>query len=286
MKSLTTDLRQQFEAELSTLTWLVKVTRKDGVVLGFTAFDRDLALEGVTYEAESALQPSELEVSGGTRVDNFSVMGVLNSEKITEDDLRAGRFDAARVDVYRANWQQPTQHLHTGRYFIGEVTYSEGRFQAELLGLKELMQKETGRYITRTCSVDFGSPQCGIDREQYRVDSAVTSPSGDNDAFFDTARQEEVNWWMYGVVTFTSGENKGITRDIKESGSNDNYGGWIRTWEPWPFPIAEGDTYTLYPGCDKTLKMCRDRYGNGLNFRGFPHVPGSTQALQYPDARG
>jgi hypothetical protein len=27
--------------------------------------------------------------------------------------------------------------------------------------------------------------------------------------------------------------------------------------------------------------MCRERFGNGLNFRGFPHMPGSDFAYSY-----
>lgn len=28
-------------------------------------------------------------------------------------------------------------------------------------------------------------------------------------------------------------------------------------------------------GCDKRFTTCRNKFGNGVNFRGFPHLPGN-----------
>lgn len=35
-------------------------------------------------------------------------------------------------------------------------------------------------------------------------------------------------------------------------------------------------------GCDRTLATCRRRFGNVINFRGFPHIPGNDFVLKYP----
>lgn len=35
-------------------------------------------------------------------------------------------------------------------------------------------------------------------------------------------------------------------------------------------------------GCDRQLGTCRDRFDNVVNFRGFPHIPGSDFVLRYP----
>jgi hypothetical protein len=37
--------------------------------------------------------------------------------------------------------------------------------------------------------------------------------------------------------------------------------------------MEPGDTGSMVPGCNFTLAMCHDRWGNVLNFRGEPHVP-------------
>ena len=35
-------------------------------------------------------------------------------------------------------------------------------------------------------------------------------------------------------------------------------------------------------GCDRRLSVCRDRFDNVANFRGFPHIPGNDFVLRYP----
>jgi hypothetical protein len=35
-------------------------------------------------------------------------------------------------------------------------------------------------------------------------------------------------------------------------------------------------------GCDKRFSTCRDRFGNGLNFRGFPYLVGNDVLQAYP----
>jgi uncharacterized phage protein (TIGR02218 family) len=33
--------------------------------------------------------------------------------------------------------------------------------------------------------------------------------------------------------------------------------------------------FSVTPGCDKSFSTCRTKFGNGINFRGFPHIPGN-----------
>ena len=52
-------------------------------------------------------------------------------------------------------------------------------------------------------------------------------------------------------------------------------------WQQTPFVSGTGDTFTVTAGCDKRFETCRDRFANGANFRGFPHMPGTDRALSY-----
>jgi uncharacterized phage protein (TIGR02218 family) len=37
-----------------------------------------------------------------------------------------------------------------------------------------------------------------------------------------------------------------------------------------------GQTIYAYPGCNRTISMCASRFGNTLNYGGFPHMPGKS----------
>jgi uncharacterized phage protein (TIGR02218 family) len=50
------------------------------------------------------------------------------------------------------------------------------------------------------------------------------------------------------------------------------------------FDMAPGDPFTVTAGCDKLFGTFVAKFENGVNFRGFPHMPGNDFALSY--ARG
>ena len=55
----------------------------------------------------------------------------------------------------------------------------------------------------------------------------------------------------------------------------------IELWQAMAEPIAPGDTFAVSAGCDKRFAICRDRFNNALNFRGFPHIPGNDFIVRY-----
>jgi hypothetical protein len=69
--------------------------------MGFTDHDRDIGVDGVTYEAQAGFTASEIESSLGLSVDNLDAGGALSSERLDAARLKAGDFDNASVEVWR-----------------------------------------------------------------------------------------------------------------------------------------------------------------------------------------
>ena len=85
--------------------WLV--TRRDGTTLGFTDHDRDLVFDGRIFRAESGLTARAVQQTTGLAVDNTEALGALSHAAVTEEDLLAGRYDAAEVRAWLVNWPSP-----------------------------------------------------------------------------------------------------------------------------------------------------------------------------------
>jgi len=90
-------------------------------------------------------------------------------------------------------------------------------------------------------------------------------------------------YFTLGVVTFTSGENAGISRSIKYSAASGN---GVMLTAPLPAQPAIGDSFTISPGCSLALSSTNP---NGCQqwqpatwqnrFRGTPFVPAPTTGL-------
>jgi uncharacterized phage protein (TIGR02218 family) len=50
--------------------------------------------------------------------------------------------------------------------------------------------------------------------------------------------------------------------------------------------ITLGDGFFIQAGCDKQFVTCRSKFGNGVNFRGFPAIPGDDTIVRYPTQGG
>ena len=83
------------------------MTRGDGTVLGFTDHDRAILFDGVEHEPETGLDASAAVANAGLQVGGLEVTGAFSSERIDEDDLEAGLYDNARVEMWLVNWAAP-----------------------------------------------------------------------------------------------------------------------------------------------------------------------------------
>jgi uncharacterized phage protein (TIGR02218 family) len=89
-------------------------------------------------------------------------------------------------------------------------------------------------------------------------------------------------WFDGGVVVFDgTSDNAGRAFEIK---TWDQSSGQVVLFLPVGFDIQVGDTGHIYPGCDKRMVTCRDKFNNILNRRAEDYLPGRDGALETPNA--
>lgn len=269
MKACSPALRQHLDGEVTRLATLWRITRQDGAVLAFTDHDRDLVVDGVAYRAASGFTPSGIASSAGLAVDNLEIQSVLDSDDIREDELMAGLYDNAAVEIMLVNHADPGMgRLFARKGTLGEVRTTDHGFVAELRGMSEAFATTVGQLYTPTCRADLGDGRCRIDLSSRTVAGSVTALSSRR-RFADGGRGEAAGWFTHGLLTWTGGANAGAAMDVK-----DFAGGWFELFLPMPRDIAVGDGYRVHWGCDRRFATCTAKFGNGVNFQGEPHVPG------------
>jgi len=89
-------------------------------------------------------------------------------------------------------------------------------------------------------------------------------------------------WFDQGGLVFESSDNSGKAIEIRTWTLSDATG---IVFIPLPFTVLAGVKVKIYPGCDKRLATCRDKFDNVVNFRGFPFVPGDDAYRRFADVR-
>lgn len=287
MKSCSSDLADHIALEVTTLATLWKITRKDGTVLGFTDHDEDITYpanpSGLVYEAASAYSRSTLRASDNLDVQNMQADGIIDSAAISDDDIRAGKYDYAQVEIYLVNWQDLSQGSVGNPTFsgwFGQLELKEFMYSAELRGLAQLLTQTLGDLYSPGCRVDLGDPAtCKVDLNALTQTGEVTS-AADNRTLLSTGVAAVDGYFDGGLLTWLTGSNTGLSMEVKQWVSS---GSVITLMLKMLLDVVAGDTFTIAPGCDKNLTTCKDKFSNVINFHGEPHLPGRDYLLTYPD---
>lgn len=284
MRTLTAALAEHLDGDATTMCHCWRVTRRDGVVLGFTEHDHDLRFDGTDFLAASGFQAADSEAASGLSVEAGEVAGGFSSAAISEADVIAGRYDGARVDVFQVNWQAQDQRILLRVQEIGDVVRAGGAFRAELRRLTHKLDQVQGRIYGRRCDAVLGDQRCKVNLSNpaYRGSGAIMAILAETRIRVTGLDAAMAGFYRYGMFRFVGGANAGHACDIEDH-RKDADGVTLSLWLPPPLPLVAGDNFTVTAGCDKSFATCGGTFANRLNFQGFPHMPGTDFAFGYAD---
>lgn len=280
MRTIAEGLAAHLDAGVTTLCHCWRLTRRDGAVLGFTDHDRTLSFAGTDFLAASGFSASGREEETGLSAATSEVTGGFSSEAIAEADLSAGLYDGARVELFLVNWANPAQRLRLKVEDVGEVTRAGGAFRAELRGLTHRLSQPQGRVYARRCDAVPGDARCGVSLagSAFRATGSVTAVTDESRLKVSGLTGFPAGFFRHGQLTFTGGALSGTVAEI-----DGQDGAALRLWLPLAKLPEVGDAVTVTAGCDRSFSTCREKFANGRNFRGFPHMPGADFAYSYAD---
>jgi uncharacterized phage protein (TIGR02218 family) len=276
-------------SEVTRLVMCWRIVRRDGVVLGFTAHDADVTYEGQRYRSAPSLVPSAMVRSAGTSVDSIDVRGALSHAAIREVDLLAGRYDLAELFMFMVDWQQPNAgQIDLGSGRLGSVSHDGSAFRVEVRGLTDALNRPIVEMTSPECRAELGDKRCRVALRRFTRLSAITLIQ-DEHIFEADGLSSYLDAYAYGRLRWINGANSGVDSDIMASEilsvvSFNIAKLRLTLRDALPNALAVGDFFEISFGCDKRYVTCLGRFGNQLNFRGEPFVPGVDALLRYPDA--
>ncbi len=275
---------------------LVKITRPDGEIFGFTQHDRRIVYNNVTYlTGDESADLSDLEHTSNLDVDNAEVSGALN-DTILEDPVEAGLWSASRIDIYRVNWSDlALGHEVLGSGELGEVKHDGRRYNVEFMGRTHKLGRIVTRAYLPSCDADLGDARCGVDRDALALNGTVASTTSARQFTDAGSIAVASDYFTYGKVRWLTGANINREMEIKEQTNLGSPGtAEFELQLSMYYAIAVGDTFRVWPGCNKLLRTglneylgdCKVKFNNVVNFRGFDQVPGIDKMLRPAGADG
>lgn len=283
MKTIDATLLNHLGQPVTTTCFLAKVECQGayaGQLFYFTNLDIDVEYDDgdglATYGSDNGFTPKRYAATSGPSVDLSAIDGVITASGITEQMVRAGIFQNAKVTVYRVNYTDLTAGRHEvvayGR--AGQSRFHELGWSTEFFSLSKLLMQPIGEVYGIPCNARFGDARCKV-AITWGANGTVSAVGTENDRVFgDDSRSEPDGYYSdhHGIVQWLTGDNAGIEMEIDVHDA-DSSGSVFELLMALPYPIAIGDTYRPRRDCDKLLTTCRDVYANQENHRGFPQMP-------------
>ena len=268
---------------VTTVSRCWSITRNDGVTLGFTDHDLSLSFDGVEYRPETGMTAKALQQSTSLAVDNTEAVGALSDDRISEADINAGLYDDAEVLSWLVNWHDTDQRRLIFRGNIGDIRRKGSAFDVELRGLTDRLNQVQGRVYQKPCSAVLGDKGCNVDLTHSDVRAEVTLLAiNDRRSFvFSDLAAYADGWFARGRFEVVTGDAAGLSGWIQGDETQEE-GRTITLWEPIRGALAAGDTIALIAGCDKRKATCASKFGNIVNFQGFPFIPGEDWLAAFP----
>lgn len=289
MKTLPGGFATHVAGVVTTLAYGLKITRTDAQVFGFTSAREDATISAVTYSASQGLDITDIAISAGLAVGNLELTTLHDGTVFTTADVLGGVWRNAAFLIFRynfANLSDGVDNLLAGT--LGEVELRENMVVAELRDLRQYLQQPVGDVTSKTCRYRLGSTSANagglcmksIAGAPWTVSGTLTHVT-DNQTCRDSARAEAADYFGEGSITWTGGNNAGLSAKIKDYAAN----GTFTLALPMLQTVQVGDTYTAIVGCRKRREEdCRDKFSNALNFGGEPDAPGLDVLTAKPGA--
>jgi uncharacterized phage protein (TIGR02218 family) len=262
-----------FDRELDTVATYWRIYRRDGCALAFTSHDRDLSFGGHRHLAAPGMVPAAIRLTAELANDSAEVQGALSHESIRENELAAGLYDDAAIEIGAVDWVSLESHtLYTGQ--IGRIEDDEMQFTAELRSNKSLLEQDLVPRTSPTCRAVFCGHGCGLSAERFTTLQEVAEIDLEGNRVRLVGIDGEAH--VDGRLRFLAGPQTGLAFGIVDAAAE-----WLVLDRPLVEGTLPGTRAQLREGCDHTIATCSGRFANAANFRGEPFLPGNDLLARY-----
>lgn len=261
---------------------LYTITTPSGVILRYADFDTDLVSGGNTFSCSGPVfKRGRTRIVIGLEVDTLDVEIYPRPTDMVSGQqflvaAAAGFFDGSNLKLERAFLESGNTVIWTLIMFSGvfaDLEVARARISLRVNSDVSMLQVNLPRNCYQAaCLQSLYSTDCGVVRASFAT--AGTVAAGSTVSKINCGLAQAATYFDSGYVVFTSGNMNGVKRTVKSYSP-----GTFSIYNPLPEIPALGVTFSIYPGCDKTMTTCQTKFSNLSKFRGFPFVPVPETAI-------
>lgn len=231
----------------------------------FTSYQLPVIFGGNVYQTGLVFTRGAIKQAAGLTVQTMSLTVTPQTDNAAGPTFVSGYpfltacaqrvFDGARI-LFSKMFLSSFQDVSPGAvpWFQGRVNKVDvGRFSAVIsinTDIEMLNLQAPINVLQPGCTHTLFDTGCALQASLFTVTGNVTG-SASTVLSVNTNLTQAGIWFRLGRISFTSGQNAGITRFVKDYGS-----GVFTLARPLPNVPTAGDQFSALPGCQKTIASC------------------------------
>lgn len=236
MMNISQAMKNHLSQPVTTLSTCWHLKRLDNKEFFFTDNVEDIVFKGNIYNASSGFDTSNIKSSSDGAVDNLeitsflsgvstSITDVIDSEFITEEDVRKGIWDTTDVEIFMVNREDlnmgtiPLRKGTTGQIKLGRL-----RAETELRSTKQPLAQNVVDLYHSTCSARFSDAKCNFDNKtsktKWLINGSVTSIINQH-SFLDSSLNQTNSTNSSGIQNISAGTTTYIQSNSHPFSSGD-----------------------------------------------------------------
>ena len=258
---------------------LYEITLQSGLTFRYANYDMDITLPtGGFFSCKGPqFKRDRTKLSSTIEVDKMNVtVGIDQTDTIDGVPMihiaHNGGFDEATFTLLRCFMDTPGVVVGAVEMFTGYVDIKDGGGLSMKWEIKSSVQRLNVDYPLRkyypTCPFSIYDASCGLNLTNVLTIGTVTAVTSQQ--VFSTNLMFADEYYDQGGIEWLTGPLAGAAVAIKKSYNSAGTLVMLLPMETVPMP---GNTFRAYPGCDKTPKTCKNKFGNFLRNRATPYVP-------------
>ena len=227
------------QAATGSTTWCrcIKIHSVDGLILGWTDHDRQLSIDigdgdgSIDYEPIDAIEVTSGRIAADLAVDNIEIMGAVDDDRLTAEDIHAGRYEETIATKFECDWSDPAagqKITFTGP--MGFVETKQNMFVFEVRSQSGVLGRKISQTIGPACRKSFGSTTaterppnlgCGValtTSSWAALTAYVVTAAGDRQ-IGDRVRPSTPNGWWYRCTVAGTSAGSEPTWPVIEGGT-------------------------------------------------------------------
>lgn len=277
-KTIPAPLLTHIAQPVTTLAYILTITRRDGVAFGMTEHSSALTVGGVVHQP--GLTVGALASACGMEVDGGIFEVIPRTDPIINiPDLLSGVWDGAEVLIRQVNWMAPSDGtIGHKRGHVGNIEPTMGSVRVEVRDLRQALRTDTSGIYQANCRYRLGDTKCTVDLEPFTFSGTVEEVVSQME-IVDSGLAQAADYFTEGELTFTSGENNGKSVKVRLHEA----GGVLHLDIDLIAVIDVGDTFDVVAGCLKRYtEDCVGKFDNGLNYGAEKDKPQVSDVVGSP----